>query len=158
MSGSVSHPVTPAVLAQATGLSGVTVFKVVLQLAFALVPAIVYLVSRRFVPRRLALTGVVFLMAFPAFSTDMPYLVRQEVAFLFVGLLLLAGTQWLAGSSPRVQRVLVVTFGAGVVLAHYSTTYLLLLGLLAGLLLLGGAWLATVTRRGIGRRDPVARH
>ena len=152
----LSVTILPTVLAQATGLSGGTVFEVVLQLVFALVPVTVYLVSRRYVPRRLALAGVVFLVAFPAFSVDMPYLVRQEVAFLFVGLLLLAGTQPLAGAGPRAQRALVAAFGVGVVLAHYSTTYLMLLGLLVGLGLVGGAWLlAKVMRRDTGHRPLV---
>jgi uncharacterized membrane protein len=150
----LSVTILPTVLVQATALSGVTIFKVVLQLVFALVPVIVYLVSRRFVPRRLALTGVVFLVGFPAFSTDMPYLVRQEVAFLFVALLLLAATE--PGGNPWFKRALVAVFGVGVVLAHYSTTYLLLLGLVAGLAFLGAAWLlAMVTRRGADRRPLV---
>ncbi len=145
----LSVTLLPAVLAQATGLSGVTVFKVVLQLVFALVPVLTYLVSRRFVSRRLALVGVVFVLAFPTFSTDMPYLVRQEIAFLFLGLLLLAGTE--PGRSPRVKQALVAVFGVGVVLSHYSTTYLLLVGLLVGLLLLGAAALvARLLRRRTG--------
>jgi hypothetical protein len=145
----LSVTILPSVLAQATGLSGVTVFKVVLQVAFALVPVLTYLVSRRFVPRRLALVGVVFVMAFPTFSTDMPYLVRQEIAFLFLGLVLLAGTE--PGRRHRRKQSLVALFGLGVVLSHYSTTYLLLLGLLAGLLLLGAAGLvARLMRRRVG--------
>ena len=39
-----------------------------------------FLLSRRFLDRRLALVAAVFTMAFPTFFTDMPYLVRQEMA------------------------------------------------------------------------------
>ena len=49
--------------------------------------------SRRFLDRRLALAAATFTMAFPTFFTDMPYLVRQEIAFFFLALLLLAATE-----------------------------------------------------------------
>lgn len=131
----LSVTLLPTVLTEATGVSGLVFFKVVAQLLFALVPVTVYLVSRRFVGRRLALVGVSFVVAFPTFHSDMPYLVRQEVAFLFLGLLLLAATE--PGWNPWLRRGAVGFFGVGVVLSHYSTTYLLILGLLGGLLLLG---------------------
>ena len=140
----LSVTILPSVLAQATGFSGVTVFKLVLQLVFALVPLVVFLVSRRFLDRLAALVAALFTLAFPTFYTDMPYLVRQEVAFFFLGLMVLAATEP-RGSATRL-RWLVGVFGVGVVLSHYSTTYLLLLGLVVGLALL------PVLRRW-GRRD-----
>lgn len=150
----LSVTVLPTVLAQTTALSGVVVFKVVLQVLFALVPVLVLLTSRRFLPRGLALTGVVLLVAFPTFSTDMPYLVRQEVAFLFLGLMLLAGTDSRLGARSR--RAWVAAFGVGVVLAHYSTTYLLLLALLAGLVLWAGVRLVSrALRRPRAGRSPL---
>ncbi len=129
----LSVTVLPAVLAQTTGLSGVVVFKLVLQLGFALVPLMTFLVSRRFLDRRLALVASTFTMAFPTFFTDMPYLVRQEVAFFFLALMLLAATE--PGGTPKQLRWLVGFFGVGVVLSHYSTTYLLVLALVIGLIL-----------------------
>ena len=121
----------PTVLTQTTGLSGPFVFKVVLQVVFAVLPVLTYLFARRFLSRRLALVAAVVTLAFPTFSVDMPFLVRQEIAYLFVALLLLAGT---ATGARRKDRLRLMTFlGVGVVLSHYSTTYLLLLGLVAGL-------------------------
>lgn len=136
----LSVTVLPTVLAQATGLSGEVVFKLLLQLVFATVPVLTYLFARRFVPRRLALAAAVLTIAFPTFFTDMPYLVRQELAFFFLALMLLAATE----RTRRVwrQRLLVFTLGVGVVLSHYSTTYVLLMGLVAALVGL------TVFRRG----------
>ncbi len=58
-----------------------------------LVPVLTFLLSRRFLSRRLALVAATFTMAFPTFFTDMPYLVRQEIAFFFLALLLLAATE-----------------------------------------------------------------
>jgi uncharacterized membrane protein len=63
----------------------------------------------------------------------MPYLVRQEVAFFFLALVLLAATE--PGGPAGRLRWLVGFFGVGVVLSHYSTTYLLVLALVIGLVL-----------------------
>lgn len=130
----LSVNILPTVIAQTTGLSGVTVFKVLLQLVFALVPVLTYLLSRRYLPRRLALAAAVFTMAFPTFFTDMPYLVRQEVAFFFLALLLLAATE--PDQPARRLRWMVGVFGVGVVLSHYSTTYVMIIGLVLGLVVL----------------------
>lgn len=146
----LSVTLLPAVLTEATGLPGVLVFKLLVQLVFASVPVVLYLVWRRFVSRRLALVAVALVVAFPTFHNDMPYLVRQEVAFVFLALLLLAATEPRTG--PWTRHALVGACGLGVVLSHYSTTYLLLLGLFGGLVALT---VLRVVRRVVA--DPGAR-
>ncbi|GAA1930723.1 hypothetical protein [Nocardioides marmoribigeumensis] len=148
----LSVTLLPTLLTNVTGLSGVFWFKIGLQVAFALAPVLLFLTFRRLLSRRLALVSVALVVAFPTFNTDMPYLVRQEVAFLFLALVLLVATepamwQW-------TQRILVVTFGLGVVLSHYSTTYLLGLALGGALVLLGILVLAD-RRRGRKTERPL---
>ncbi|WP_027861327.1 DUF2206 domain-containing protein [Marmoricola sp. URHB0036] len=121
----LSVNILPTVLTQTTGLSGEVVFKVLLQLVFAVVPVLTFLYSRRFLSRRLALVATTFTLAFPTFFVDMPYLVRQEMAFFFLALVLLVATD---RRTPW-QRPMVALFGLGVVLSHYSTTYVMLMGL-----------------------------
>jgi uncharacterized membrane protein len=134
----LSINVLPTVLTQATGLAGEVVFKLLLQLVFAVVPVLTYLLARRFLPRRPAMVAAVLTMAFPTFFNDMPYLVRQEIAFFFLALLLLVATAPVQGpGSVRGRRITVGFFGLGVVLSHYSTTYVLLIGLVFGLAALG---------------------
>lgn len=135
----LSLTVLPAVVAQATGITGPALYKVGAQLLFAVTPVAIYVASRRFLDRQAALLGTVVFIAFPTFINDMPMLVRQEVAFVFLALAVLAATEqrwpvwW-----RRVGAVLALL---GVVLAHYSTTYVLLVMLasagVAGLLLAG---------------------
>ncbi len=138
----LSVNILPTVLTQSTGLSGEFVFKVLLQLVFAVVPVLTFLYSRRFLSRRLSLVAVTFTLAFPTFFTDMPYLVRQEMAYFFLALVLLAATE--RDRPPAMRRLLVAAFGLGVVLSHYSTTYVMLMGLVFALLALV---LAQVVRR-----------
>jgi hypothetical protein len=141
----LSVNILPTVLAQTTGLPGAVVFKLLLQLVSALVPVAAFLLARRMVPRGPALVAATFTIAFPTFFTDMPYLVRQEVAFFFLALLLLAATE--PGTTTRRRAALVATFGVGVVLSHYSTTYVLLMGLVLALLVRAVAALPRIRRR-----------
>lgn len=145
----LSVTILPTVLAQTTSLSGLVVFKVLLQLLFATVPVLTFLLARRFLPRQLAIAAAVLTIAFPTFFTDMPYLVRQEVAFFFLALVLLAAIE---GLRTRTARGLVGVLSVGVVLSHYSTTYVLLMALVAGLL--GLAVLALVRRVRGREREP----
>lgn len=123
----------PTVIANFTAITGPLLAKIAPQLIFAAVPVAGYLLSRRVTSRRLALVGVLVVVTFPTFSIDMPYMARQEVAFLFLALLLLAGTE--PGWSRRVRQVAVVLAGIGVVVSHYSTAYILVLTLGTGWIL-----------------------
>lgn len=126
----LSVNILPTVLVNDLGITGVFAFKVVLQLLFALVPLCVYALSRHLLTRRMSVLATALFVFFPTYFTDMPYLVRQEVAYLFVVLALLAATQ--RGWSTRVRQTITVGFGVGVVLSHYSTTYMLIITLLLG--------------------------
>lgn len=139
----------PEVLSSFLGLSGVVVFKVVAQLLFALVPVAVYTTGRRLFIPRVALFGAAVFLLFPTFATDMPYLTRQELAFLFVALAILATC--MDDLRPVVRQALTFGFGLGVVLSHYSTTYLLIL-MLAFSLVASRVWPALVARSERGRR------
>lgn len=151
----LSVNVLPHVVAEFTGLSGVVVFKVVLQLFAAVVALTVLLISRQLVSPRLAMMGTALFLVFPTFQTDLPYLVRQEVAFVFLGLTFLAAlqTSW----PQRFQRVIAAAFGLGVVISHYSTTYLLLFTVLVAAAAVGIAeWRRRITAVGGRiRRQPL---
>ncbi len=120
----LSITILPTMLANLSHLAQPYVYKVLYPIIFALTPGIVYLTSRAWVDRRLAILGAVLFLAFPTFFQDMPFLARQEIAFLFFGLMvyLLFAPQLAA----RVRRTLFVLMGCGVVLSHYTTMYLVL--------------------------------
>lgn len=128
--------VLPVVLGEVTGLSGAWVFKVLMQVLFALVPVQCYLWFRQLLPRPMAVLAVVLVVAFPTFTTDMPYLVRQEVAFYFFSLALLAAHPRAAGAGGRRvlwrTRSLVLLLLVAMMLSHYSTTYVVLITMLVG--------------------------
>lgn len=155
----LSINILPSVLSQYLGLSGVVIFKVVLQAVFALVPVFVFIAARKVTSTRVAAMSAGFFMLFTTFSTDMPFLVRQEVAYLFVAACVMAVTQepW----STRRRQGTALVFGLGVILSHYSTTYVLLLTLGFGAAgSYAGAFLRTrrerraAERAGLRRRGP----
>lgn len=137
----------PAAIANFTSLPPESVFRVLFQSVFALVAPLMYHMARLLVPSRgQALAAAEIFILFPTFVTDMPYLNRQEVAFLFVGLVFLSSREV---TSHRPERVLgpgratgrgraladVLTpdrriawplaMAVGGMVSHYSTNYVL---------------------------------
>ena len=83
-------------------------------------PVMVYLLARRYSSKHVAILAVVYFVSFPTFFNDMPFLNRQEIAFVFLGLAYpVTRRQW----SARRRRLVVVVFGLGMGLCHYSTIY-----------------------------------
>lgn len=97
------------------------VYKVFFQIIFAFVPSILYLIARRYVSELVALVSVIYFIAFPTFFGDMPMLNRQEIAFLFLTLMVYVLFE--SSVSKKLRRVIFLLFGFGVVVSHYSTTY-----------------------------------
>ncbi|ABS02547.1 hypothetical protein [Kineococcus radiotolerans] len=140
----LSITILPTVIENITGLPGLYIFKVLAQLLFALCPIVVYLIGRRFLGRKMSVLGATFFMIFPTYYNDMPFLVRQEVALFFVGLLVAVAVQvdwplWL-------RRATITCLSIASVLSHYSTTYVLILIMLGALCV-----------RMVGLRLPVGR-
>jgi uncharacterized membrane protein/glycosyltransferase involved in cell wall biosynthesis len=125
----LSITILPTVFANLLKLSGPYVYKVLFQIIFALCPSIVFLIARRWTSAAIALVATIYFLAFPAFSNDMPMLIRQEVAFLFLSLMLYVIFQ--PSLSLRARKMLFLILGIGLVLSHYSTTYSVIAMMLA---------------------------
>jgi uncharacterized membrane protein len=117
----LSITLLPTLIANLLAFPDEYIYKVLYPIIFAITPGIAYLIARNWVDRRMALTAGVLFFAFPTFFQDMPFLARQEIAFLFYGLMLyILFKQHIA---LKVRQLLFVVLGTGVVLSHYSTTY-----------------------------------
>jgi uncharacterized membrane protein len=124
----LSITILPTVLQKISGVYAPYVFKFVFQAIFAVIATILYGSLRGFVGRRTALLSSFLFIMFPTFITDMAMLNRQEMGLLFFALVLHAGTN--AQLSKRVRSVLVFLFMIGMILSHYSTSYVALGALL----------------------------
>ena len=117
----LSITILPTILSSLSNISDPYIYKVVFQMLFATVPGMLYLFVRRYVARTLALITALYFVSFPTFFMDMPFLNRQEIAFLFLFLMFLIISDERLSLFKR--RILFILFGLGMVLSHYSTTY-----------------------------------
>jgi uncharacterized membrane protein len=120
----LSITILPTIFANLLNVADQYIFKFFFQIFFALCPVLVYLIGRQWTGRRISLLGAIYFMAFPTFFTDMPFIVRQEIAFVFFGLMLYLIFE--PALTLRIRRILFTMMGIGVVLSHYSTTYTVL--------------------------------
>ena len=117
----MSITILPTILSALTRLSDPYIYKVFFQVIFALMAPLVYTIVRRYADKSIALLSTFYFIAFPTFFGDMPMLNRQEIAFVFWGLMVYL----LFEKNIRItlRRGLFIVFGLGVILSHYSTTY-----------------------------------
>ena len=81
----LSITILPTVIGRIAHLHDPYVFKVVFQMLFAVCPVVVYRIARRFTAVGPSVLAAVYFLSFPTFFTDMPFLARQEIAFIFLG-------------------------------------------------------------------------
>ena len=108
----------------ATGMSLTWVFKLVFPLLFALVPLGLYRLWQKQTSHRIALFGVFYFMVTFSFYTEMLSMARQELAELFLVMLLLLIVDRRMDRTPRVA--LFGLFGLSLVVSHYALTYVFL--------------------------------
>ncbi len=135
----------PTSITQLTGISGIYVFKVIIPVLFAVAPVALYRTVRHTAPQSIAVLSAVYFVAFPTYFTDMAFLGRQEIAFLLLGCLLLLLAD--PGRPLRDRRIVSAVLLVGIVLSHYSTTYVIL-GIFGLAWFLGLVWRLVARRRG----------
>lgn len=121
----LSITILPTVFSNTLSLFDPYIFKVLYQILFAITPVIAYHIAGRWLLPTLAFFSGLFFMSFPTFFEDMPFLARQEIAFIFYAAMLYLVFE--DRLSLNVRRVLFLVMGLGVILSHYSTTYTILI-------------------------------
>lgn len=122
--GCLSITILPAEIANVTNIDTAYVFKAIFPIVFAIVPVLVYTISRRYWPRRISILAATYFISLPNYFTDMTYEDRQEIAFVFAcaGILAITNVSW---SQPQ-RRLALLLAAVGLELSHYSTTYMFL--------------------------------
>jgi uncharacterized membrane protein len=106
-------------------LDNVWVFKIVYPLLFSLVPLGLYCVYQKLVTKKLAFLSVFFFMSFATFFTEMTALNRQEIAELFLVLIILLALD--KKMKPAIGVLLSTVFAGGLIISHYGLTYITML-------------------------------
>lgn len=128
----LSITILPTELGQIVNVDSPYVYKFFFQLIFALCPVLAYGIARRYFNRGISTLAFAYFVGFPTFFTDMPFLNRQEIGFLFVAVALLIVTNpvW----SLRKRQIGFVIAGLGIEISHYSTMYVFIGTLIISLL------------------------
>ncbi|HEX7963199.1 MAG TPA: glycosyltransferase [Candidatus Saccharimonadales bacterium] len=118
----LSITVLPTVLAHLLHVPAEYVFKLAMQLFAAVVPLLVYKVTRGFKaasPKAAFVAALFFALQFQ-FVLQFPALIRQEIAFVFFCLIFAVAA--IDALPVRTRKLLIVAFGMGMVVSHYSTS------------------------------------
>lgn len=107
------------------------VFKVIYPFFFALVPLGLYVIFRKQTNEKISFLACFFFMSIFVFYTEMISLARQEVAELFLVLILLSMID--RGLSSQQRSILLLTFTASLIVSHYGLSYIFMLLLLIAL-------------------------
>jgi len=107
------------------------IFKVIYPFFFALVPLGLYVVFQRQTNEKIAFLACFFFMSIFVFFTEMVSLARQEVAELFLVLILLSMID--RDLSGQQRSILFLSFTASLIVSHYGLSYIFMLLLLIAL-------------------------
>lgn len=121
----LSITILPTLFSGLLRFSDAYIYKVLFQIFFSVVAGLTYLINRYWLKKEYAVLATIYFISFPTFFLDMPFMVRQETAFLFFASMLYIIFDKL--NPQLLRRRLFLLFGFGVVISHYSTTYTVIL-------------------------------
>lgn len=117
----LSTTVLPAELHEITGLSALMIFKALYPIILAVFPVLIFDLAAKFVEHRWAAVAALLVGVQSYFAQQVTAVARQEIALvLFAGLIVVLFDQKLG----HAKWPLLMLLGLGVVVTHYSTTYL----------------------------------
>lgn len=131
----LSITILPEIFARLMNVSGIVVFKVLMQIIFAACPVVIYMLTRRFAAKLSALVACGIFISYPTFVNDSAMLTRQGVAYLFFALALFVA---LRSSDKKLPKALFMLCAIGAIVSHYSTAYMFVALFVLALL---GKWL-----------------
>ena len=107
-------------------INDVYIFKIIFQVIFAFTSISIFILFEKYASAYFAFLATFLFLSFPTFINDMPMLNRQEIAMFFLSLLYLRIFN--SDKSLRFKRLPYYAFALGMILSHYSTTYITIAG------------------------------
>jgi uncharacterized membrane protein len=103
-------------------IDGIWMFKTIYPLLFALVPLILFHIFSQQMSAKKAFLAAFFFIAVPTFSLEMISLCRQQIAELFLALVILLLVDRKLSLMPKLT--LAIIFAASIVISHYSLGFI----------------------------------
>ncbi|HVZ10878.1 MAG TPA: DUF2206 domain-containing protein [Candidatus Paceibacterota bacterium] len=121
----LSITILPTIASQFIRIGDEYIYKFLFQVIFALMPVVVYFLFEYLSEKKFAFLGTLFFIGQVSFFQGMPSLIRQEFAMLLFGIIILS---LFNQSLIKTNRFAILSFlGIGMVLSHYSTSYIAIL-------------------------------
>lgn len=120
----LSITLLPMSFEKLTGINGLATMRYLIPALYALVPVIIYKTWKNVLGEKKSLLCAIFFIAQPAFISWSSVPIRQMVAILFFVTALSVVLN--KSLSNQVKIWLSVIFGSGMILSHYSTSYIAL--------------------------------
>ncbi len=130
----LSLTILPVIIAKVSGIAGLTFFKFLSPLLFSFVPVILYYIYRLFTKRWISFLASIVVIAQFYYMQQFSALVRQQIGFLFFASILFLIFQGYI--NKRSRDCLLLLSVLGLVVSHYSTSYL-------AIIFLGGTYITT---------------
>lgn len=122
----LSIGILPAVYSYFLKIDGAWIFKIVYPIIFSLVPLGLYCVYQRQIRNdKIAFYSAFFFMSFYTFFSEMLSLNRQQIAEIFFVLLIFLTVQDIL--NRNVRNIMILIFGASLVVSHYGLSYIYLI-------------------------------
>lgn len=135
----LSITILPTYLQSILHVQDFYIYKFFFQFITGLLAIVIFYLARHFSTNKTAFLSALLYITFPTFIVDMAMLNRQGMAMLFFGALcfVLLSNEYFSGAK---RSFLLVLFGTGMILSHYSTSYI-------AIAIIAGGYVLTVLMR-----------
>ena len=120
----LSVSLLPAILSVVSGLDGLLIFRIVFPLLFSTVPLFLYKLYRQFLNPRAAFLSAFLFMSYPTFYVELPALARQQIAEIFLVLVLWFVFSRKVRQEQSTTSFVVLALTVGLITAHYSIAFI----------------------------------
>jgi len=120
----LSLTILPTILSIFCRINPQYIQKLFFSIIFNFVPLIVYIISRKFFDKNISFFAGLFFVFQSGFMNWNWIPSRQQIAFLFFGLMLLV--LFTKEINSKIRNLLFVIFGFSMIVSHYSTSYIAL--------------------------------
>jgi len=114
----------PTIISWFSNINNNYIFKLIYPILFSFLPISIYMLSKKYINKLISFLASFFFISQPMIlsGSSIPY--RQQIAFLFFGLMLLV--LFTKEINPKIKNLLFVIFGFSMIVSHYSTAYIAL--------------------------------
>lgn len=119
----ISITILPTVIANYINIDPQYIYKLIMQITLSFIPLIVFSIAKiQSAKNNIAYISSIYFIAQIQFISQFPALIRQQLAVMFFALLIFVILD--KSLKRKTRSLLMLVFGIGMILSHYSTAYI----------------------------------